>query len=250
LAPEREFEGQAAIVTGGGAGIGLAIARALAAEGANVVIPDFNGEAAEAAAAEVGELGVETRAFQADVADADRMAEVVAATIETFGGVHILVNNAGITRDNLLLRMTKDHWDAVIRTNLTGTYVATHAVLRQMLRQRAGSIVSIASVIGLMGNPGQANYAASKAGIIGFTKTLAREVASRGVRVNAIAPGYIATEMTAKLPEEARQAVLKQIPLPRLGQPEDVARAVRFLCSDDASYVTGVCLRIDGGLAI
>jgi 3-oxoacyl-[acyl-carrier protein] reductase len=250
LGSEKEFAGRAAIVTGGGAGIGLAIARCLARNGADVVVPDFNGPAAEAAAAELRGLGVRALAFQADVADARRMEEVVAATVESLGGVHILVNNAGITRDNLLLRMTAEQWDLVIRTNLTGTFVATHAVLRQMLKQRAGSIISIASVIGLMGNPGQANYAASKAGILGFTKSIAREVASRGIRVNAVAPGYIATEMTARLPEEARQAILKNIPLPRMGEPEDVARAVRFLCSDEASYITGVCLRVDGGLCI
>jgi len=250
LATAKQFEGKAAIVTGGGAGIGREIARMLASEGACVAIPDYNREAAEEAAAELEGLGAKAIAFQADVADSQRMDEVVAATVEAFGGVHILVNNAGITRDNLLLRMSREQWDAVIRTNLTGVYVATHAVLRQMLRQKAGSIVSIASVIGLMGNAGQTNYAASKAGIIGFTKSLAREVASRGIRVNAIAPGYIETEMTAKLPEEARKAILDQVPIPRLGQPEDVARAVRFLCSDDASYITGVCLRVDGGLAI
>jgi len=250
VAPEKEFEGQAAIVTGGGAGIGLAIARCLGAHGAHIVIADYVGEAAEAAAAEVRRLGVGALAFQADVADAPRMDEVVAATVEKFGGVHILINNAGITRDNLLLRMSKEQWDQVIQTNLTGVFVATHAVLRQMLRQRAGCIVSIASVVGLMGNPGQANYAASKAGIIGFTKSLAREVASRGIRVNAIAPGYIATGMTAKLSEETRAAILEQIPLPRLGEPDDVARAVRFLCSEESGYITGVCLRVDGGLAI
>ncbi|MBM4033502.1 MAG: 3-oxoacyl-[acyl-carrier-protein] reductase [Planctomycetes bacterium] len=246
----KEFAGRAAIVTGGGAGIGLAIARRLAEGGADVVIPDFNGPAAEAAAAQLKELGVRTLAFQADVADVARMDQIAAATIEAFGGIHILVNNAGITRDNLLLRMAPEQWDAVIRTNLTGTYVATHAVLRQMVKQRAGCIVSIASVIGLMGNPGQANYAASKGGIIAFTKSIAREVASRGIRVNAIAPGYIATEMTAKLPDEVREAILKNIPMPRMGTPQDVASAVRFLCSDEASYITGVCLRVDGGLAV
>jgi len=250
LAQEQEFAGKAAIVTGGGAGIGLAIARELARRGASLVVPDYNGEAAEAAAAELSEMGAQALAFQADVADAARMGEIVAATIEAFGGVHILVNNAGITRDGFLVRMGKDQWDAVISTNLTGTYVATHAVLRQMLRQREGSIVSIASVIGLMGNANQANYAASKAGIIGFTKSIAKEVARKGIRVNAIAPGYIDTEMTATLPEEARQAILANIPIPRMGDPDDVARAVSWLCSDDASYITGVCLRVDGGLAI
>jgi 3-oxoacyl-[acyl-carrier protein] reductase len=250
LAQETDFTGRAAIVTGGGAGIGLAIARELARCGASVVVPDFNGEAAEAAAAELQGMGVEALAFQADVADPERMAEIAAATVEAFGGIHILVNNAGITRDGFLLRMAKDQWDAVIRTNLTGTYVATHAVLRQMMRQREGSIVSIASVIGLMGNPGQANYAASKAGIIGLTKTLAKELASRGIRVNAIAPGYIRTAMTDELADDVKEAILANIPLPRMGEPEDVARAVRWLCSDDASYITGVCLRVDGGLAI
>jgi len=250
VACEKEFAGKAAIVTGGGAGIGLAIARMLAQHGADIAVADLNGAAAESAAAELQGLGVRSLAFQADVADPARMEGVVAATVEAFGGVHILINNAGITRDNLLLRMSQEQWEAVIRTNLTGTYVATQAVLRPMLRQRAGAIVSIASVIGLTGNAGQANYAASKAGIIGFTKSIAREVASRGIRVNAIAPGYIATDMTAKLPEETRQAILKAIPLPRMGEPGDVANAVRFLCSEESSYITGVCLRVDGGFAI
>jgi len=247
---ENEFAGKAAIVTGGGAGIGLAIARMLAKRGANVAVPDFNGPSSEAAAAELRALGVQALAFQADVADPKRMGEVAEATLQAFGGLHILINNAGITRDNLMLRMDPAQWDAVIRTNLTGTFVATHACLRQMIKQREGCIVSIASVIGLMGNAGQANYAASKGGVIAFTKSLAREVASRNVRVNAVAPGYIATDMTAKLPEEVREAMKKTIPMPRLGDPEDVARAVRFLCSDESSYITGVCLRVDGGLAI
>jgi len=247
---EKEFAGKAAIVTGGGAGIGLAIARMLARGGANVAVPDFNGPSSEAAAAELSALGVQALAFQADVADPKRMVEVAEATLAAFGGIHILINNAGITRDNLMLRMEPAQWDAVIRTNLTGTFVATHACLRQMVKQREGSIVSVASVIGLMGNAGQVNYAASKGGVIAFTKSLAREVASRNIRVNAVAPGYIATDMTAKLTDEARQAILKTIPLPRMGTPEDVARAVRFLCSEESSYITGVCLRVDGGLAI
>ena len=250
MTQDTEFAGKAAIVTGGGAGIGLAIARELAACGASVAVPDYVGASSEAAAAELEALGAQALAFQADVTDAARMAEVVQATIEAFGGVHILVNNAGITRDGVRLRKGKDQWDALIATNLTGTYVATHAVLRQMLRQRAGCIVSIASIVGLMGNASQANYAASKAGIIGFTKSVAKEVSRKGIRVNALAPGYIDTEMTAKLPEEARQAILANIPLPRMGRPADVARAVRWLCSDEASYITGVCLRVDGGLAI
>lgn len=250
MAPDNEFEGKAAIVTGGGAGIGLAVARALAERGASVVVPDYNGEAAARAAQELEALGARALAFQADVADATRMAEVVDATVDAFGGVHILINNAGITRDTFLIRMKPEQWDQVLRTNLTGVYVATRAALRHMVRQRAGVVVSIASVVGLRGNKAQANYAASKAGILGFTKSVAREVASRGIRVNAIAPGYIATDMTAKLPEQARQAILEAIPLPRLGQPEDVAQAVRFLCSDQSSYITGVVLRVDGGMAM
>ena len=250
MAPDNEFEGKAAIVTDGGAGIGLAVARALAERGASVVVPDYNGEAAARAAEELEALGARALAFQADVADATRMAEVVDATVDAFGGVHILINNAGITRDAFLIRMKPEQWDQVLRTNLTGVYVATRAALRHMVRQRAGVVVSIASVVGLRGNKAQANYAASKAGILGFTKSVAREVASRGIRVNAIAPGYIATDMTARLPEQARQAILEAIPLPRLGQPEDVAQAVRFLCSDQSSYITGVVLRVDGGMAM
>ena len=250
MAPDNEFEGKAAIVTGGGAGIGLAVARALAERGASVVVPDYNGEAAARAAQALAALGARSLDFQADVADATRMDEVVDATVDAFGGVHILINNAGITRDTFLIRMKPEQWDQVLRTNLTGVYVATRAALRHMVRQRAGVVVSIASVVGLRGNKAQANYAASKAGILGFTKSVAREVASRGIRVNAIAPGYIATDMTAKLSEQARQAILEAIPLPRLGQPEDVAQAVRFLCSDQSSYITGVVLRVDGGMAM
>ncbi len=250
MAAENEFQGTTAIVTGGGAGIGLAIARTLAQGGANIAIPDFNREAAESAAAELKTLGVEALPFQADVADAARMAEVVEATGAAFGGVHILVNNAGITRDNLLLRMDEEQWDAVLRTNLRGVYVASKAVLRTMVRQRQGAIVSIASVVGLMGNAGQTNYSASKAGLIGFTKSLAREVASRGIRVNAVAPGYIATEMTAKLSEDVRQAILGTVPLGSLGEPQDVAEAVRFLCSEASRYITGEVIRVDGGMAM
>jgi acetoacetyl-CoA reductase len=235
-----------ALVTGGTRGIGEAISRGLKDAGFTVAATyGGNDEAANKFKEETG-----IHVFKWDVGDFEACKEGIAKVEADLGPVDVLVNNAGITRDNLLLRMSQDQWEAVIRTNLTGTYVATHAVLRQMMRQRAGSIVSIASVIGLMGNPGQANYAASKAGVIGFTKTIAREVASRGIRVNAIAPGYIRTAMTDKLPEETQQAILDNIPLPRLGETEDVAQAVRFLCSDAASYITGVCLRVDGGMAI
>ena len=250
MAADKEFQGKAAIVTGAGAGIGLAIARDLAAHGASLVVPDYNGEAAEAAADELRGMGVQALPFQADVADAESMDQVVAAAIEAFGGVHILVNNAGITRDNLLLRMSRDQWDAVIRTNLTGVYVATHACLRQMLRQRAGCIVSIASVIGLMGNAGQANYAASKAGLIGFTKSLARELGPRNVTVNAVAPGFIETQMTEQLSQAQQDALRQNLVIPRLGTPDDVADAVAFLAGPGASYITGVVLNVSGGLYI
>ncbi|MBL7224294.1 MAG: 3-oxoacyl-[acyl-carrier-protein] reductase [Candidatus Brocadiae bacterium] len=250
MASDKELEGRVALVTGGGAGIGLAIARTLAEDGAHIVVPDFNGEAAEAAAAELKGLGVQALAFQADVADAARMDEVVAATLDALGGVHILVNNAGITRDALLLRMDEAQWDAVLRTNLRGAYVCSKAVLRQMMKQRQGAIVNIASVVGLMGNAGQCNYSASKAGLIGLTKSLAREVASRGIRVNAVAPGFIATAMTDQLTDEQRQGILHTVPAGALGEPQDVANAVRFLCSDASRYITGEVLRVDGGMAM
>ncbi|NQT51349.1 3-oxoacyl-[acyl-carrier-protein] reductase [bacterium] len=250
MASDKELQGRVALVTGGGAGIGLAIARTLAEDGAHIVVPDFNGEAAEAAAAELKGLGVQALAFQADVADAARMDEVVAATLDALGGVHILVNNAGITRDALLLRMDEAQWDAVLRTNLRGAYVCSKAVLRQMMKQRQGAIVNIASVVGLMGNAGQCNYSASKAGLIGLTKSLAREVASRGIRVNAVAPGFIATAMTDQLTDEQRQGILHTVPAGSLGEPQDVANAVRFLCSDASRYITGEVLRVDGGMAM
>jgi len=250
VASDKELQGRVALVTGGGAGIGLAIARTLAEDGAHIVVPDFNGEAAEAAAAELKGLGVQALAFQADVADAARMDEVVAATLDALGGVHILVNNAGITRDALLLRMDEAQWDAVLRTNLRGAYVCSKAVLRQMMKQRQGAIVNIASVVGLMGNAGQCNYSASKAGLIGLTKSLAREVASRGIRVNAVAPGFIATAMTDQLTDEQRQGILHTVPAGSLGEPQDVANAVRFLCSDASRYITGEVLRVDGGMAM
>ena len=250
MASDKELEGRVALVTGGGAGIGLAIARTLAEDGAHIVVPDFNGEAAEAAAAELKGLGVQALAFQADVADAARMDEVVAATLDALGGVHILVNNAGITRDALLLRMDEAQWDAVLRTNLRGAYVCSKAVLRQMMKQRQGAIVNIASVVGLMGNAGQCNYSASKAGLIGLTKSLAREVASRGIRVNAVAPGFIATAMTDQLTDEQRQGILHTVPAGALGEPQDVANAVRFLCSDASRYITGQVLSVDGGMAM
>ncbi len=202
-------------------------------------------EAAEQIAREIGGIAV-----QGDVSDAVQAAALVERVESELGDVDVLVNNAGITRDTLLARMTDDDWREVLATNLGGPFHTCRAVTRKMLRRRAGAIVNLTSVVGLHGNPGQANYAASKAGVIGFTKALARELGSRGVRVNAVAPGYIATELTNVLPEQARDLILANTPLGRLGEPEDVARAVRFLCSDEAAFVTGEVLLVDGGLGM
>ena len=202
-------------------------------------------EAAEQIAGEIGGIAV-----QADVSDADQAAALVEKVESELGDVDVLINNAGITRDTLLARMTDDDWREVLATNLGGPFHTCRAVSRKMLRRRTGAIVNLTSIVGLHGNPGQANYAASKAGVIGFTKALARELGSRGVRVNAVAPGYISTELTNVLPEQARDVILANTPLGRLGEPEDVARAVRFLCSDEAAFVTGEVLLVDGGLGI
>jgi 3-oxoacyl-[acyl-carrier protein] reductase len=233
-------------VTGGSRGIGAAITRELARGGARVAV-NFRGnrEAADAVAGEVG--GIAVQADVSDPAETKRLVEEVEAAL---GDLDILVNNAGITRDTLLARMSDDDWDQVLATNLGGPFHTCRAVVRKMMRRRAGAIVNLTSVVGLHGNPGQANYAASKAGVIGFTKALARELGNRGVRVNAVAPGYITTELTDVLSEEMRQLILSNTPLGRLGSPEDVAGAVRFLCSDDAAFVTGEVLLVDGGLGI
>ena len=243
--PEQAFaslEGKTALVTGGSRGIGAAIARELAAAGASVVVGYRSGrDEAEAVAGEIG-----GRAIQADVAkteDAKRL-------VEEAGDLDILVNNAGLTRDGLIARMSDEDWRAVLDSNLGGVFHTCRAVARGMMRRRSGSIVNLSSVVGLHGNPGQTNYAASKAGIVGFTKSLARELASRGVRANVVAPGYIQTALTDVLPEEVQQAILASTPLARLGTPEDVAGAVRFLCSDEASFVTGEVLLVDGGLGM
>lgn len=241
-APFCSLEGKLALVTGASRGIGRAIAQELAAAGATVVVGYRSGaEEAEALAAEIG-----GRALQADVADREQAARLVAEA----GDIDILVNNAGLTRDGLILRMPDEDWDTVIDTNLGGVFFTCRAAARGMMKKRGGSIVNLTSVVGLHGNPGQTNYAASKAGIIGFTKSLARELASRGVRANAVAPGYIQTQLTDVLPEEAQQAILTNTPLARMGTPEDVAAAVRFLCSDEASFITGEVLLVDGGLGM
>jgi 3-oxoacyl-[acyl-carrier protein] reductase len=246
MADFASLEGKVALVTGGSRGIGAAIARELGAAGARVAVNyRSSADVAEEIAGEIG--GV---AMEGDVAEPDRAAALVARVEDELGEIDCLVNNAGVTRDGLIARMSDEDWDAVIETNLRGTFNTCRAVSRKMLRRRAGSIVNLTSVVGIHGNPGQANYAASKAGIIGLTKALARELGTRGVRVNAIAPGYIDTELTGVLPEEVRGAILGSTPLGRLGEPEDVARAVRFLLSEEAAFVTGTVLLVDGGLGM
>ena len=240
------LDGKVALVTGGSRGIGAAISRELGKAGARVAVNFRSGrEAADEVAAEIGGL-----ALQADVSNPGEVQALVERVEGELGDIDALVNNAGVTRDTLIARMTDDDWQTVIDTNLRGTFNTSRAVSRKMLRRRAGSIVNLSSVVGVHGNPGQANYAASKAGIIGLTKALARELGSRGVRVNAIAPGYISTELTDVLPEEARGLILQNTPLGRLGEPEDVAGAVRFLCSDEAAFITGEVLLVDGGLGM
>lgn len=247
--PLPEFaslEGKVALVTGGSRGIGAAISRELGRAGAKVAVNYRSGkEAAEEIAGEVGGVAV-----QADVSDPAQAQRLVEEVEELLGDVDCLVNNAGITRDTLIARMSDEDWSEVIGTNLGGPFYTSRAVARKMMRRRSGSIVNLTSVVGLHGNPGQANYAAAKAGIIGLTKALARELGSRGVRVNAVAPGYIATELTNVLSEEIRGAILANTPLGRLGEPEDVAGTVRFLCSDEAAFVTGEVLLVDGGLGM
>jgi 3-oxoacyl-[acyl-carrier protein] reductase len=240
------LDGKVALVTGGSRGIGAAISRELARAGAKVAINYRAGqEAAEEVAGEIGGL-----AIQADVSNPEEVKALIERVEGELGDIDAVVNNAGITRDTLIARMTDDDWEMVIDTNLRGTFNTCRAVSRKMLRRRAGSIVNLSSVVGVHGNPGQANYAASKAGIIGLTKALARELGSRGVRVNAIAPGYISTELTNVLSEEARGLILQNTPLGRLGEPEDIAGAVRFLCSDEAAFITGEVLLVDGGLGM
>ena len=236
------LEGKTALVTGASRGIGRAIASELAAAGAAVVIGYRSGkDEAEALATELG-----ARAVQADVSNAEEAARLVAEA----GDLDILVNNAGLTRDGLLARMSDDDWRTVLETNLSSVFYTCRAVCRPMMKKRAGAIVNVSSIVGVHGNWGQTNYAASKAGIIGFTKSLARELGSRNVRANVVAPGYVKTQLTDVLPEEATAAMLQNTPLGRLGEPEDVAGAVRFLCSDEASFITGEVILVDGGLGM
>ena len=241
------LDGRVSLVTGASRGIGRAIAQAFAAEGASVVLAARDAAKLGEAVAEIQTKNGKTEALALDVSDRASVESVVAKVVETHGRIDHLVNNAGVTRDNLLLRMKDEEWQQVLDTNLTGAFLCTQAVLKPMLKQRSGRIVTITSVVGLGGNAGQANYAASKAGVIGFTKSVAREVASRGITANAIAPGFIETDMTAAMPEKAREAVFAAIPLGRVGRPEDVAGAAVFLVSDAAAYVTGQVLAVDGG---
>ena len=244
-------EGRVAIVTGGGRGIGRTVALRLAEEGARVAISyRSNDEAAEEAAAKVREAGAECELVKGDVSSQADVDTLFKSVTETFGGVDILVNNAGITRDNLMMRMKEDEFDDVLRTNLKGTYLCTRAALRPMVRARWGRIVNVSSVVGLVGNAGQANYAASKAGIIGFTKSVAREVAQRGITVNAVAPGYVETELTGSLPEKVKDQIRAQVPVGRFGEPEEVAEVVAFLAGERAGYVTGQTIAVDGGMTM
>jgi 3-oxoacyl-[acyl-carrier protein] reductase len=240
------LDGKVALVTGGARGIGAAVSRELAEAGARVAVNYRAGtEAAEAVAAETGGIAV-----QADVVDDAQVAQLIERVESELGPLDILVNNAGVTRDTLIVRMSDSEWDEVIETNLRGVFHTCRAVARGMLKRRAGAIVNMTSVVGIHGNPGQTNYAASKAGIIGFTLSLAKELGSRGVRVNAVAPGYISTELTDTLPDELKATILQATPLGRLGDPGDVAGSVRFLCSEEARFVTGAVLQVDGGLGM
>jgi 3-oxoacyl-[acyl-carrier protein] reductase len=262
------LQDKVAIITGGARGIGKEIARTFAQEGANIVICDVDKTSLEQTEGELKSLGVQAPleipnstgktkflmgqalSFQVDVTNSAQVEEMANKVLDKFQKIDILINNAGITRDNLLLRMKEEEWDAVLNVNLKGTFLCTKAVSKVMVKQRSGRIVNIASIIGIMGNAGQANYAASKAGIIGFTKSVAKELSSRNINVNAIAPGFIQTDMTAKLPEDVKSQMLAQIPLNRFGQPSDVARLALFLVSEASNYITGQVIQVDGGMVM
>ena len=239
-----------ALVTGGARGIGKAIALAFAKEGADLVVADVNEEEAKNTCLEIEGMGRKALGLQMDVTDIAKVEEAVNKILDKFGKVDILVNNAGITKDNLLLRMSQAEWDAVLNVNLKGAFNCIRTVSRPMIKQRYGKIVNVASIIGIIGNPGQANYSASKAGLIALTKTAAKELASRNINVNAVAPGFIQTEMTARLPEEIKQKMKEAIPLAKFGTPEDVAALCTFLVCEDSSYITGQVIVLDGGMVM
>ncbi|HEY5960929.1 MAG TPA: 3-oxoacyl-[acyl-carrier-protein] reductase [Polyangiaceae bacterium] len=239
-----------AVVTGGAQGIGAAIVDRLASEGASIAVVDINGERAKEVALAAQKKGVEAECYVVDVADTEAVKTLVAEVTKRFGRIDILVNNAGITRDGLLMTMSEKDWDLVLAVNLKSVFNFTKAVARPMVKQKGGSIINVSSVVGLIGNGGQVNYSASKAGVIGITKSSAKELSARNIRVNAIAPGYIQTAMTEKLDEKARTALMEVIPSKQLGKPEDVANAVLFLASELSSYITGEVIRVDGGMAM
>ncbi|OIU72258.1 3-oxoacyl-[acyl-carrier-protein] reductase [Rossellomorea aquimaris] len=246
-----KLEGKAALVTGASRGIGREIALELAREGAKVAV-NYSGSEAKAneVVDEIKTMGGEAFAVQCNVADGESVQSMVKETISQFGSLDILVNNAGITKDNLLMRMKESEWDDVININLKGVFLCTKAATRQMMKQRSGRIINISSIVGVSGNAGQANYVAAKSGVIGLTKTAAKELAPRGITVNAVAPGFISTDMTDELPEDVRSEMLKQIPLSRMGDPKDIAGVVSFIASDASSYMTGQTLHVDGGMVM
>lgn len=246
-----KVQGQVALVTGASRGIGREIALELARQGADVAVNYAGNEAlANEVVAEIEAMGQKAIAIRCNVAAADEVSHMVKETIEKLGKIDILVNNAGVTRDNLLMRMKEEEWDTVLNTNLKGVFLCTKAVTRPMMKQRKGRIINVASVVGVVGNAGQANYVAAKAGVIGLTKTTAKELAPRGINVNAIAPGFISTDMTEQLPEDVRNSLLSQIPLARFGEPADIAKVAVFLASEDSAYMTGQTLCIDGGMVM
>lgn len=250
-----EFSDKSVVITGSSRGIGAACARRFAAYGADIMInhnSDDSRKKAVALADEINDMNSDSNAVvkQADVSESDEAHDLIDSALHEFGSVDILVNNAGINRDNLIVRMKDEQWQRVIEVNLTGAYNCTRSVTGSMMKSRWGRIINMTSVVGMIGNPGQANYAASKAGIIGMTKSLARELASRNITVNAVAPGFVATKMTEEMPEKAKEALLSRIPLERKGKPEEVASAVAFLASDQAEYITGEVIKVSGGLGI